>query len=907
MLIINTSSQIPSTTLGSLALYSGMDVLSLYEIQEGISKLMDSTRWEIYRFEMELQSPLLAMSLAGIPVNEAARREMIVEFTKEQSRLTTIINSMLEAIGYFEYYIKMAVFEFESQVEPISPLPYSWIEWKELPVSIRRAYKQASPEALAVYQKALKEFSSPFNPISPAQKLRLFYHFFGSPDNTIAEPYFFSPPWLKTYGIKEYKTRNTKNEYTPAADRAALEKIIKADHDERYASYWAAPFAHVCLAISDISKSLGFLNCKLEHGLFKSSFGAVTETGRLASRQNAQGYGSNAQNVSPKLRHIFVSPPGEKFIVVDYAQIESRIVAAICYRLFGATNYLAMTECLTGDHEVLTPNGWVKICEKPDIIACWSIQDQSINFASPLRWVEYETQETMTIQTKCFSLTATPNHVLPYKTRSGNFTLNKQSMKKAYTKTQFHVQLSGNYSGAIDINPIHAQLLAAYQADGYLSNRCVIEFSFAKERKINRLHTLLQKANIMYTTNWFPGYSGKAPTTRFYIKYEDWPITLRKHADNYLLDWVHSALKAYILEHEYWDGNRERNLSYRVTNKNKSHLEWIATIAHLVGMSATAPIPDHESWRISIRDSKITNIGTESGTRYTSNKPSVVYCPTVHTGFFLVRKDGFISVTGNCGDAHSLCASMVWDNLPWPQDFTLDYAIKHGPFPKDMLKAAKKLASEEFYRGKSRRDVSKTLGHGSNYCGKPPQMSKHSHIDIKLIEHYQSVYFAVCPELTQWHRWVVEQVQTTGEITTMLGRTRRFFNRPNDDATIREAVAYEPQSVAADYCNRALLRLHKLALVGAFPATIRLSKHDELVVSCKEFLEKEVLDKMILTMEEHILITSPAGLERDWYVPAEAESGWNLGRKSDNNPNGVSHPLDGRTRVNVGSWENWKF
>ena len=604
MLIINTSSQIPSTTLGSLALYSGMDVLSLYEIQEGISKLMDSTRWEIYRFEMELQSPLLAMSLAGIPVNEAARREMIVEFTKEQSRLTTIINSMLEAIGYFEYYIKMAVFEFESQVEPISPLPYSWIEWKELPVSIRRAYKQASPEALAVYQKALKEFSSPFNPISPAQKLRLFYHFFGSPDNTIAEPYFFSPPWLKTYGIKEYKTRNTKNEYTPAADRAALEKIIKADHDERYASYWAAPFAHVCLAISDISKSLGFLNCKLEHGLFKSSFGAVTETGRLASRQNAQGYGSNAQNVSPKLRHIFVSPPGEKFIVVDYAQIESRIVAAICYRLFGATNYLAMTEC---------------------------------------------------------------------------------------------------------------------------------------------------------------------------------------------------------------------------------------------------------------------------------------------------------------GDAHSLCASMVWDNLPWPQDFTLDYAIKHGPFPKDMLKAAKKLASEEFYRGKSRRDVSKTLGHGSNYCGKPPQMSKHSHIDIKLIEHYQSVYFAVCPELTQWHRWVVEQVQTTGEITTMLGRTRRFFNRPNDDATIREAVAYEPQSVAADYCNRALLRLHKLALVGAFPATIRLSKHDELVVSCKEFLEKEVLDKMILTMEEHILITSPAGLERDWYVPAEAESGWNLGRKSDNNPNGVSHPLDGRTRVNVGSWENWKF
>jgi hypothetical protein len=417
--------------------------------------------------------------------------------------------------------------------------------------------------------------------------------------------YFFPPPWLKTYGLHEHKSRNTKGEYTPAADREALEKIIKAAGDDtRYAAYWAAPFAQVCLAISDLSKSLGFLNCRLEHGLFKASFGAVTSTGRLASRQNAQGFGSNAQNVTPRLRHIFIVPPNEKFILVDYAQIESRIVAAICYRLFGATNYLAMTEC---------------------------------------------------------------------------------------------------------------------------------------------------------------------------------------------------------------------------------------------------------------------------------------------------------------GDAHTLCSSMVWDDLPWPKDFTLDWTIKHGPFPKDMLKAAKQLASVEFYRGKSRRDVSKTLGHGSNYLGKPPHMSKQSHIDVKLIEHYQSVYFATCPELLKWHRWVVEQVQTKGEIVTMLGRARRFFGRPNDDATIREAVAYEPQSVAADYCNRALLRMHKLWLSGKFPATIRLSKHDELVVSCNESLEEQVLGIMREQMEEHITLMSPAGVARDWFVLAECESGWNLGRKSEDNPNGISHPLDGRKRVESLSWKEWKF
>ena len=158
-----------------------------------------------------------------------------------------------------------------------------------------------------------------------------------------------------------------------------------------------------------------------------------------------------------------------------------------------------------------------------------------------------------------------------------------------------------------------------------------------------------------------------------------------------------------------------------------------------------------------------------------------------------------------------------------------------------------------------------------------------------------------------WHRWVVEQVQTKGEITTFLGRTRRFFGRPNDDATIRKAVAYEPQSVAADYCNRALLRLHRLALTRDFPATIRLSKHDELVVTCKESLEKEVTTIMVAQMEEHITLTSPAGETRDWFVPVEIESGWNMGRKSDSNPNGLSHPLDGRTRIELPSWKVWKM
>lgn len=608
MKIIDTSASLPNSITDQLAVYSGMDVLSLFEVKDELLKLLDDNRRSIYDFEMALQSPLLSISLDGMLVDTEARDKMIKEFSEEQDALTKLLNSMLEAVGYFEYYRDMAVLEFSDVTgQEASTLPQDWDEWKGLPLSVRRWYKKNHPEELVKFQAALKAFSEPFNPKSPDQKLKLLYNFFGSPNNEIAKSSYIPPPWLKTHGIPEHKSRNTKGEYTPSSGVDALEKIIKAsDGGPDKAAFWAAPFAHIFLAISDLSKSLGFLNCKLENGYFKSSFGTLTETGRLSSRRNAQGFGSNAQNVTPKLRHILIAPPKEKIIAIDYAQIESRIVAAICFRLFGLKNYIAATES---------------------------------------------------------------------------------------------------------------------------------------------------------------------------------------------------------------------------------------------------------------------------------------------------------------GDLHSLAASVVWPEMSWPQDFTLEWTIKHGPFPKDMIKAAKELASIEFYRGKSRRDVSKTLGHGTSYMGKAPQMSKQSHIELTLVRHYQEVFFYLFPEMLMWHQWVVEQVQTVGEITTMLGRTRRFFGRPNDDATIREAVAYEPQSVAADYCNRALLRLHKLNLEGKFPATLRLTKHDELAVTFKEELEKEIIDIMVPQMEERIIISSPSGETREWYVPAEAESGWNLGRFSKKNPelnpNGLSNPLDGRVRVTKKDWREW--
>lgn len=175
----------------------------------------------------------------------------------------------------------------------------------------------------------------------------------------------------------------------------------------------------------------------------------------------------------------------------------------------------------------------------------------------------------------------------------------------------------------------------------------------------------------------------------------------------------------------------------------------------------------------------------------------------------------------------------------------------------------------------------------SNYLGKPPHMAKMLHVETSIMQHYQDAYFEIFPEIPQWHKWVVEQVQSAGEITTFLGRKRQFFGRPSDDATIREAVAFEPQSIAADYTNSALLALHKAALYNNLPLVLFLQKHDEIGFRYLEAAEAELLPKVRTLMEQTITLTAPDGSTREWRVPTEMQSGWNLGKYNDKNPDGV--------------------
>ena len=217
------------------------------------------------------------------------------------------------------------------------------------------------------------------------------------------------------------------------------------------------------------------------------------------------------------------------------------------------------------------------------------------------------------------------------------------------------------------------------------------------------------------------------------------------------------------------------------------------------------------------------------------------------------------------GDLHTLVARTAWPELPWTDD----------------AKADRRVADTPFYRHLTYRDMAKKLGHGSNYRGLPPTMARHAKLPVAVAEQFQSRYFGRFEGIPRWHRWVAQQLQTTNRITTPFGRERIFFGRSNDDATLREAIAFSPQSTTADRLNLVLWRVWRhmpqVQLIAqvhdAFYFQYRESEDEVAII-------QEALSHFDIHFEHsgHKLV-----------VPGEAKVGWNWGNFDPKaNPDGLA-------------------
>ena len=109
----------------------------------------------------------------------------------------------------------------------------------------------------------------------------------------------------------------------------------------------------------------------------------------------------------------------------------------------------------------------------------------------------------------------------------------------------------------------------------------------------------------------------------------------------------------------------------------------------------------------------------------------------------------------------------------------------------------------------------KCCQHGSNYgMGKVLlsatifiQSEGKVNISARDAEKFQDLYFKRYPGVLRWHEKIQHEIKTKGYISSASGHRRRFFGRRNDHATLKAALANEPQENTTYVTNRATLAL----------------------------------------------------------------------------------------------------
>lgn len=220
------------------------------------------------------------------------------------------------------------------------------------------------------------------------------------------------------------------------------------------------------------------------------------------------------------------------------------------------------------------------------------------------------------------------------------------------------------------------------------------------------------------------------------------------------------------------------------------------------------------------------------------------------------------------GDIHLFGCRMMWPERPWTGDDKKD----------------KELAKEHCQGHYNFRDMIKRGGHGSNYYGKPAALAKRLSLPIQIMVDFQHNYFKAFPEIPQWHQAVARQLQLTAQLTTPFGRKRTFFGRLGDDSTLREAIAYGPQSLIGDILNSGLLQVwqrhrHEVWLLAQV--------HDAILISYPEELEDDILPRILTSLKVELPIHREEET-RILTIGCDAEVGWNWGDyDEENNPGGL--------------------
>lgn len=202
-----------------------------------------------------------------------------------------------------------------------------------------------------------------------------------------------------------------------------------------------------------------------------------------------------------------------------------------------------------------------------------------------------------------------------------------------------------------------------------------------------------------------------------------------------------------------------------------------------------------------------------------------------------IAKPGCVFVKGDLSQAETRAVAHILRRLGDP---TLYNLYQDPDFDMHKWMASFIYEKDEKDIIKSERDVGKLANHSGNYCAGPGVLQTKAikdgipGVDYKFAKKILEIRHEAIPGLKLWWAWVEKQLRQTRILRTCLGRRRIFFGRLDDQTTIRDAVAYEPQGIVGDVCNEIFWKMDDFCRKQDFYTKPVLQVHDEVVIECEE-------------------------------------------------------------------------
>lgn len=343
-------------------------------------------------------------------------------------------------------------------------------------------------------------------------------------------------------------------------------------------------------------------------------------------------------------------------------------------------------ECLSSDHELLTPNGWKSVAEitETDKVAQYHEDSGKLTFTNPVQVSSHEAAYTWEFESEQGHVKqhVSPRHRMLLE-RRGYGTGSEYSTEVIEAEELKQPRLNGyarfinaGYAVGDDQKTLSVaqRLQVAISADGSYDNSTVnaegeprrsgeitghvpANFSFSKKHKIDRLVSLAEQAGWKLVEHAIRKGTGNVKARRTFTLYVPVEYVSRKKKlsdvrslEGVSFEWAQD----FISEIALWDGHKVKDNPARVTwgSVDKDNADYVQAVAALAGYRT------HYSVRVDDRSETFSDyhrLQINRGSRFSGaqrvNKVKgegrTMYGVEVPSTFLLTRNNGSVTVTGN--------------------------------------------------------------------------------------------------------------------------------------------------------------------------------------------------------------------------------------------------------------------